>query len=152
MSKSAASNDNSQSRDGLAGPSSRAAAKAAQRAKITELREALVVAGFHGLDDQAAALGLSRSTAWTVLGGRHKASGLSAFIVKRMLSSPLLPHTARRTLHEYIEQKLAGAYGHGPFSRRMFQVRVGRVAPASPCDAKNIDDAQPLGFRRRHKR
>ena len=82
---------------------------------------------------------------------RHKASGLSAFIVKRMLSSPLLPRTARRTLHEYIEQKLAGTYGHGLLSRRMFHVRIGRAAPALPRDEKDVEDAQPSGFRRRHK-
>ena len=42
-------------------------------------------------------LNLSRSTAWTVLRGNYKTSGLSGKIVKRMLASPQLPLEARRT-------------------------------------------------------
>src|SRR3954447_13224242 len=57
-----------------------AEAKARQSSKIKELRDELVSAGFNTLDRQAGALGLSRSTAWTVLRGHHKNSGLSATI------------------------------------------------------------------------
>jgi hypothetical protein len=47
--------------------------KARQSAKIRELREALVTAGFTTLNEQARALGLSRSPAWTILNGTIKA-------------------------------------------------------------------------------
>ena len=64
------------------------------------------------LDDQANALGLSRSTTWTILKGRHKASGLSADIINRMLAAPRLPPLVRAKVLEYVEEKTAGRYGH----------------------------------------
>lgn len=57
------------------------ALKARQAAKIREIRSALVDAGYLTVDQQAAALGLARSTAWTVLRANHKASGLSASVL-----------------------------------------------------------------------
>jgi hypothetical protein len=50
-------------------------AKARQATRIKELGAALAAAGLATLDDQARALGLSRSTTWAVLKGNHKASG-----------------------------------------------------------------------------
>jgi hypothetical protein len=52
--------------------------KARQAAKIRELGHALVDAGFLTLDEQSKALGLARSTTWTILRASHKGSGLSA--------------------------------------------------------------------------
>jgi hypothetical protein len=57
--------------------------KARQSAKIRELGQALIDAGLR----QADALGLRRSTAWTILKTRHKSTGLSAAIIERMLGS-----------------------------------------------------------------
>jgi hypothetical protein len=99
--------------------------KMKQCEKIAELREALVKAGSHSLDAQAAALNLSRSTAWTVLRGKYKASGLSGKIVRRMLASPQLPAEARLRLREYVEEKLAGSFGHPEPSRRRFKTSIG---------------------------
>jgi hypothetical protein len=48
--------------------------KARQTSKIRELKSALIQSGFIVLDEQANALGLSRSTTWTILRGDHKAS------------------------------------------------------------------------------
>src|SRR5437870_3903816 len=62
--------------------------KARQSSKIRELVEAVKSAGFSTLDEQAKALGLSRSTAWTIRKTSHKASGLSASIINRMLAAP----------------------------------------------------------------
>jgi predicted DNA-binding transcriptional regulator AlpA len=70
--------------------------KARQSAKIRELREALVASGFLTLDEQSKVLGLSRSTTWTILKGNHKASGLSAAIIDRMLAAPRLPPARAR--------------------------------------------------------
>lgn len=89
-----------------------AALKAQQAIKIKELRGSLAQAGFATLDEQARALGLARSTTWTLMRGAHKCSGLSAAIIKRMLVSPNLPMQARQVLREYIEARLAGDYGH----------------------------------------
>src|SRR5260370_42134039 len=71
-------------------PASIAQAKARQSKKIRELRLALQSAGLHSLDQHAGALGLCRSTAWKILQGDHKASGLSAVAAQRMLPAPNL--------------------------------------------------------------
>ena len=70
--------------------------KARQAVKMREIGEALVAVGYDNLDDQAAALGLSRSTTWTIIRGTHKSSGLSAAILNRMLSAPDLHLLVRR--------------------------------------------------------
>jgi hypothetical protein len=102
-----------------------AEAKARQARKIKDLKTALIGARLITLDEQARALGLCRSTAWAILNGAHKTSGLSASIVSRMLSAPELPSVVRRTLLEYVQEKINGAYGHSikqsqKFSSRLF--------------------------------
>ena len=92
-------------------PCSVADMKARQVAKMREIRDALVAAGCASLDDQAAALGLSRSTTWTIMRGSHKSSGLSATILTRMLSAPRLQPGVRKKILEYIAEKSAGRYG-----------------------------------------
>jgi hypothetical protein len=120
----------------MPGPSSIVAkVKASQRAKLQDLRQALIDAGFQSLDQQALALGLCRSTVWAVLRGHHKGSGLSAAIVRRMIASPGIPHSARTVLLEYIQEKSAGAYGHsseqaGRFLRHLEEKRASE-APAT---------------------
>jgi hypothetical protein len=101
--------------------------KARQAAKIRELQHALVSAGFLTLDEQSKALGLARSTTWTILRASHKGSGLSAAIIKRMLLSPQLPPLARRKILEYTTDKLAGAYGGSRTQRLQFFESVKRA-------------------------
>ena len=98
--------------------------KARQSSKIRELAEALKSAGFLTLDEQAQALGLSRSTAWTIRKAGHKASGLSASIINRMLAAPELPPVARTKILEYVEEKAAGLYGGSRSQRRKFAARL----------------------------
>ena len=86
-------------------------AKARQASKLTEIREALVTAGYDTTAKQAAILGVCRSTAWVLL-NRDKRVGPSANVIKRILSSPTLPRAARRKIEEYIEERIAGLYGH----------------------------------------
>ena len=86
--------------------------KAQQARKIRELGEALVLQGFRTLDQQAEALGLSRTTAWTILKANHKASGLSAAVINSMLAAPRLPALVRDKILEYIDEKAEGSYGH----------------------------------------
>jgi len=101
--------------------------KTKQSLKIQELGPVLVAAGIITLDEQAEVLGLSRSTTWAVLQGNHKCSGLSAGVVSRMLSSPRLPSSVRRTILEYIEEKSAGSYGH---SKERLSKFVAQLPPA----------------------
>jgi hypothetical protein len=98
--------------------------KARQSSKIRELAEAVKFAGFLTLDEQAKALGLSRSTAWTIRKASHKASGLSASIINRMLATLELPPLARTKILEYVEEKAAGLYGDSRGPLRKFAARL----------------------------
>jgi hypothetical protein len=98
--------------------------KARQCAKIRELADAVQAAGFLTLDQQAKVLGLPRSTAWTIRKANHKASGLSASIINRMLAAPQLPPLARSKIMEYVEEKAAGLYGGPTAARRRFAARL----------------------------
>jgi hypothetical protein len=102
--------------------------KARQAIRIKELGAALAADGLVTLGEQARALGLSRSTAWAVLKANHKASGLAAGTINQMLSSPALPPRARVTILTYIEEKLAGLYGHNKTQLRRF------AAGLDPCN------------------
>ena len=118
--------------------------KARQRYKIEEIRSALVVAGAETLNQQAQLLGLSRSTAWSVLQANYKSSGLSAGIIKRILASPRLPTLARHQIVEYIQERLAGVYGHNERRRRQFA--------ASLAIADQLPPQQRSGFKVRVRR
>jgi hypothetical protein len=56
-------------------------------------------------------LGLSRTTTWTILTGKHKGYGLSVDTLNRMLSARRLPPIVRAKINEYIREKAAGLYG-----------------------------------------
>jgi transcriptional regulator with XRE-family HTH domain len=98
--------------------------KARQSAKIRQLAEAAKLTGLYTLDELASALGIPRSTAWTIRNGGHKASGLSVSIIDRMLSAPKLPPSVRTTLLEYIAEKTSGLYGGNERQQRLFCVRL----------------------------
>ena len=102
--------------------------KARQAIRIKEIGAALAADGFVTVDEQARALGLSRSSAWAVLKANHKASGLAAGTINQMLSSPELPPRVRVTILTYIEEKLAGLYGHNKTQLRRFAARF------NPCN------------------
>jgi hypothetical protein len=104
-----------------------AEAKARQTSKIRELKVALIEAGLISLDQQARALGLGRSTTWKILSGTHKASGLSAGIVIRVLSAPDVPPLVRSKMLEYVQEKTDGIYGHNLKRSRNFSRRIGQI-------------------------
>jgi hypothetical protein len=106
--------------------------KARQSAKIRELGEALALAGFNTLDDEANALGLCRSTTWTIISAKHKSSGLSATTINHILTTDQLPMAVRAKILEYVHEKAAGLYGHGKTQRRRFTARLS-VRLASDC-------------------
>jgi hypothetical protein len=116
--------------------------KARQIEKLKEIGEALRASGYGSLDSQAQALGLCRSTAWTVLQANHKSSGLSAAVISRMLAAPKLPPIVRAKILEYIEEKGAGLYGHCPKQRRRFVAALSDSAFATAAG-----DRIPLQFR-----
>ena len=99
-------------------------AKARQTAKIREIGDALRLAGYVALDEQAVVLGLSRSTAWCILQAPHKASGLTAAVVNRMLAGPELSPAVRKIILEYVNEKVVGRYGHSATGRRKFAANL----------------------------
>jgi hypothetical protein len=98
--------------------------KQRQSSKIRDLRTALETVGFRALDEQATALGLSRSTTWTIVTGKHKASGLSAATIERILTKPELHPLVRTAVLEYVRAKAAGRYGHTERQLRRFSARL----------------------------
>src|ERR1700748_3524622 len=99
-------------------------AKERQCCKIKELSDALVAAGFLSLDEQATALGLSRSTTWTILRAKHKNYGLYGELINRILKAPGLERRVRAKLVEYVEEKVSGSYGHNKTQLRRFTERL----------------------------
>ena len=95
-----------------------------QSSKIKELRDALHAAGLFTLSQQAQALGLGRSTTWSILQGNHKGSGLSAAIINRMLRAPRLPPLVRAIVLAYVDEKIAGSYGHTKQQLSEFYARL----------------------------
>ena len=109
-----------------------------QSTKIRQLGEALIATGYLHLDEQARVLGLSRSTTWTILRAKHKTSGLSASVIKRMLRQPQLPALVRKKIFEYVDEKSAGVYGHSSTQVRRF------VAALSPMKTHAASISSPL--------
>jgi hypothetical protein len=98
--------------------------KKQQASKIREIGEALIAAGFRALDEQAQALGLPRSTTWTILNRNYKNSGLSAATINRILATPQLPPIVRVKILEYIAEKTAGLYGDSKTRLRRFSAML----------------------------
>jgi hypothetical protein len=122
-------------------------AKERQISKIKELSDALVAAGFLSLDEQATALGLSRSTTWTILRAKHKNYGLSGALINRILKRPGLDGRVRATLIEYVQEKVSGFYGHNKTQLRRFTERLSTRAVTMTVQRK--DEYSALRFNER---
>jgi hypothetical protein len=121
--------------------------KLRQRFKIAEIRLALIETGHVALDEQATAIGLSRSTAWSVLHPRHKSSGLSARTISRILRSPRLPSVVHQRMLEYMQEKSEGQYGHTERRRRQFaECLLAELAERIkfPVEGEENDRASPI--------
>jgi hypothetical protein len=116
--------------------------KARQASKIREIGDALIALGYLALDEQAKALGLARSTAWTILQANHKSSGLSATVINRMLAAPQLPPLVRAIIVEYIDEKVAGLYGHSKLQLRRFTLGGRSNAAATPERKRRLNSTR----------
>ena len=74
-------------------------------AGIQQLREALIVSGYTTLGQQAKALGVSRSTAWTIIKTRHKLGRLNTKTTQRILRNPETPPSVRTVIERYLAEK-----------------------------------------------
>jgi hypothetical protein len=131
-----------------------------QTAKIRQIADALPRVGLRTLDQQAKALGLLRSTAWNLLRGNQKASGMSARTINRILAAPRLPPVVRAIIHQYVAEKTAGLYGDNPLRSRRFTAQLGSsarehagtfVAERGEKSARSIYETDPAP-RKFHKR
>ena len=73
--------------------------------RIQHIADALVAEGCVALDKQAKALGVHRSTAWTIMRTKHKLDRLSLKTTNRMLASPELPRSVRIVVLRYVTER-----------------------------------------------
>ena len=102
-----------------------------QAAKISELKRVILARGYKTLSEQAALLGLKRTTVWAMFKSSHTRGGMSANTVERMLAATEAPREVRQIIDEYVREKLTGAYGHPPSALARFRIRAGLSAEAS---------------------
>ena len=76
---------------------------------IQHIREALVASGYTSLDQQAKALGIHRSTAWTIIKATHKLGRLSRKTTVRILANPDTPPSVRAVIQQYLAERSIGA-------------------------------------------
>jgi hypothetical protein len=60
----------------------------------------------HFLDKQAKALGLGRSTAWTIIKKKHNLGRLNAKTTQSILANPDTPASVRALIQQYVAQDL----------------------------------------------
>jgi hypothetical protein len=72
---------------------------------VQDIANALIVEGYYSLDKQANALGIHRSTAWTIMKNKHKLGRLSAKTTSRMLAQPGLPPSIRAVILRYVMER-----------------------------------------------
>jgi len=73
---------------------------------VQAIAEALVAEGYTSLDKQAKALGLGRSTAWTIIKKKHKLGRLNAKTTHSILANPDTPASVRAVIRQYVAQDL----------------------------------------------
>jgi hypothetical protein len=74
------------------------------RADFGSISEALIASGYTSLDEQAKALGLHRSTAWTIIKRKHKVGRLCAKTIERILANGETPPAVRAAVQQYAAQ------------------------------------------------
>jgi hypothetical protein len=67
---------------------------------LQRLAAELAAAGYDTLDEQAKALGIHRSTAWTIVTCKHKLGRLNIKTRNKMLNNPHLPPGVRAILQD----------------------------------------------------
>jgi predicted DNA-binding transcriptional regulator AlpA len=105
--------------------------KIRQAAKIKELQRVLLAHGYKSAGQQAALLGLKRSTVWAIFKSEHARGGMSSSTVKRMLAAKGIPKAVKKVINEYLIEKLSGAYGHEQAALKLFRSRAGLTADAN---------------------
>jgi hypothetical protein len=76
------------------------------RSDLNCISEALIACGYTALDEQAKALGLHRSTTWTIMKNKHKLGRLSAKTINRILTNPKTPVAVRSSCNSMQSKHL----------------------------------------------
>jgi predicted DNA-binding transcriptional regulator AlpA len=76
-----------------------------RKVRLQQIAQALIACGYTKLDNQAKALGVSRSTAWTIINTKHKLGRLSTKTTKRILANPETPPPVRVVIQEYLAER-----------------------------------------------
>src|SRR5262245_33741885 len=77
----------------------------ARAVPIQAIAEALVAAGHTSLGEQAKALGLGRSTAWTIIKAKHKLGRLNPRTVQRILENRKTPPSVRAIIQQALGER-----------------------------------------------
>ena len=72
---------------------------------LQDISEALIECGYTKLDKQAKALGVHRSTAWTIVNVKHKLGRLSSKTTSRILENPETPPAVRNVVQQYQDER-----------------------------------------------
>ena len=75
---------------------------------LQQIREALIKSGHRKLDQQAKALGLGRSTAWTIVKAKHKLGRLNAKTTRCILANPDTPPDVRSIIQKHLNERFTG--------------------------------------------
>ena len=86
-------------------PSRYAAPRSSCAIGIEQISKALIASGFLTLDAQAKALGVHRSTAWTIIKTKHKLGRLSAKTTQSILANPETPPAVRAVIEKYLIER-----------------------------------------------
>jgi len=74
---------------------------------LQDISDALIGCGYTKLDKQAKALGVHRSTAWTIVNDKHKLGRLSSKTTNRILENPETPPAVRNVVQQYLDERSA---------------------------------------------
>jgi hypothetical protein len=72
---------------------------------LQHISDALITCGYTKLDEQAKALGINRSTAWTIVKTKHKLGRLSTKTTRRILANPVTPPAVRSIVQKYMAER-----------------------------------------------
>jgi hypothetical protein len=76
-----------------------------RKISIQPIADTLIGAGYTSLDEQAKALGLRRSTTWTIMKTKHKLGHLNNKTVRSILANPDTPVSVRLIIHTMLDRK-----------------------------------------------
>jgi len=88
---------------------------------LQHISKALIASGYTSLDQQARALGINRSTAWTIIKTKHKLGRLSAKTTSRILANPATPSSVRAVIQQYMAEKSEASAGSSRLSAKVQQ-------------------------------